>query len=135
MIGNRLAREVDHGVGTVELGGERVVLVPVRVVVGQEGLGGEEPTVSDADLVLGYFNADYFLGGKMEVYPDLARAAIERHVAQPLSASATAWAPARTASDRPRDRGWPASRQSVFHVWVAHLQSQLALHACIHQAS
>lgn len=46
--------------------------------------GGTEPTVSDADLTLGYFNADYFLGGKMRVYRDLARAAIERHIAEPL---------------------------------------------------
>jgi len=34
--------------------------------------------------VLGYFDADYFLGGKMKVHPELAREAIERHVAGPL---------------------------------------------------
>jgi N-methylhydantoinase A len=34
--------------------------------------------------VLGYFDADYFLGGKMRVHPELAREAIERHVANPL---------------------------------------------------
>jgi N-methylhydantoinase A len=48
------------------------------------GRGGTQPTVSDADLVLGYFDADYFLGGKMRVQPELAREAIERHVANPL---------------------------------------------------
>ena len=29
------------------------------------GLGGTEPTVTDANLVLGYLNPDYFLGGRM----------------------------------------------------------------------
>jgi N-methylhydantoinase A len=47
-------------------------------------MGGERPTVTDADLVLGYFDADYFLGGKMQVFPDLAREAIQRHIAAPL---------------------------------------------------
>lgn len=36
------------------------------------GLGGDQPTVTDADLVLGYLNPDYFLGGQMSL--DLARA-------------------------------------------------------------
>lgn len=49
------------------------------------GLGGEEPTVSDADLMLGYLNADYFLGGKMEVYPDKAEKAVKEKIAQPLA--------------------------------------------------
>jgi N-methylhydantoinase A len=31
------------------------------------GFGGQEPTVTDADLVLGYFNPDYFLGGAMRL--------------------------------------------------------------------
>jgi N-methylhydantoinase A len=46
--------------------------------------GGTAPTVTDADLVLGYFDADYFLGGKMRVHPDLAREAIQRDIAGPL---------------------------------------------------
>jgi N-methylhydantoinase A len=52
------------------------------------GRGGELPTVSDADLVLGYFDADYFLGGRMRVDPELARQAIEQHVAAPLGMDA-----------------------------------------------
>jgi len=48
------------------------------------GLGGEEATVSDADLVLGYLNPDYFLGGKMKVYPDKAEQAVREKIAQPL---------------------------------------------------
>lgn len=35
-------------------------------------LGGEEPTVSDADLVLGYLNPEYFNGGKMRLNKDKA---------------------------------------------------------------
>jgi len=48
------------------------------------GRGGTRPTVTDADLVLGYFDADYFLGGKMQVFPELAREAIAQHIAGPL---------------------------------------------------
>ncbi|MFQ5895752.1 MAG: hydantoinase/oxoprolinase family protein, partial [Nitrospinota bacterium] len=45
------------------------------------GLGGSEPTVTDADLLLGYLNPDYFLGGKMAIYPDRAREAFGRLLA------------------------------------------------------
>lgn len=51
------------------------------------GRGGEQPTSTDADLVLGYLNPDYFLGGKLKLYPDQARTAITRHVAEPLGLS------------------------------------------------
>ena len=49
------------------------------------GRGGTQPTVTDADLVLGYLNPDYFLGGTMALDPAAAEAAIAHHVAQPLS--------------------------------------------------
>ncbi|MDP2659929.1 MAG: hydantoinase/oxoprolinase family protein, partial [Dehalococcoidia bacterium] len=42
------------------------------------GQGGTEATVTDADLVLGYLNPDYFLGGRMKLYPDKAREAIQK---------------------------------------------------------
>lgn len=51
------------------------------------GLGGERPTVTDANLVLGRLNADYFLGGEMKLYPELAEKAIQEHVAKPLGLS------------------------------------------------
>src|SRR5215469_6368007 len=41
------------------------------------GQGGTEPTVTDANLVLGRLRADHFLGGAMTVRPDLAMQAIE----------------------------------------------------------
>lgn len=37
------------------------------------GLGGTEPTLTDANLVLGRLDPDYFLGGKMQLQTDLAR--------------------------------------------------------------
>lgn len=51
------------------------------------GRGGALPTCSDANLVLGYLNADFFLGGKMKLDKDAARQAIETHVARPLKLS------------------------------------------------
>ena len=53
------------------------------------GLGGTEPTVSDADLVLGLLNPDYFLGGEMSLDPDSARKAIEDRLAEPMGMSVT----------------------------------------------
>jgi N-methylhydantoinase A len=48
------------------------------------GQGGREPTVTDADLVLGYLSPDRFLGGRMALYPHLANEAIRMHIADPL---------------------------------------------------
>ncbi|HEX9125331.1 MAG TPA: hydantoinase/oxoprolinase family protein, partial [Methylomirabilota bacterium] len=42
------------------------------------GLGGSEPTVTDADFLLGYLNPDYFAGGEVKVDVAAARRAIER---------------------------------------------------------
>jgi N-methylhydantoinase A len=42
------------------------------------GWGGTEPTVTDAALVAGWLNPAYFLGGRMQLRPDLAAAAIGR---------------------------------------------------------
>lgn len=52
------------------------------------GAGGTSPTVTDADLLLGYLNADYFLGGKMRLHPGQAAAAVEQHIAKPLGVDA-----------------------------------------------
>ncbi|HTK92748.1 MAG TPA: hydantoinase/oxoprolinase family protein [Verrucomicrobiae bacterium] len=42
------------------------------------GLGGAEPTVTDADLLLGYLNPDYFAGGELALDVAAARAAVDR---------------------------------------------------------
>jgi N-methylhydantoinase A/oxoprolinase/acetone carboxylase beta subunit/N-methylhydantoinase B/oxoprolinase/acetone carboxylase alpha subunit len=56
------------------------------------GLGGKEPTVTDANLVLGYLDARFFLGGRMRLDGDAAEAALAA-VAEPLGLSApdAAW--------------------------------------------
>jgi N-methylhydantoinase A len=46
--------------------------------------GGEHPTVTDADLCLGYLDEGFFLGGTMRLDRRRAKEAIERHVAKPL---------------------------------------------------
>jgi N-methylhydantoinase A len=48
------------------------------------GLGGTEPTVTDANLVLGYLNPDYFLGGRMRLDAERARQGIDARIARPL---------------------------------------------------
>ncbi len=57
------------------------------------GMGGTLPTVTDADLVLGFLNADYFLGGEMRLQSEAAQDAIEESVARLASLSVTqaAW--------------------------------------------
>lgn len=47
-------------------------------------LGGEDPVVTDADLVLGYLDPDYFLGGDMALSVELAKQAIANKIAGPL---------------------------------------------------
>ena len=46
------------------------------------GKGGTEPTVSDADLVLGFLNPSYFLGGRVPLHPELAEKAIKEGLAK-----------------------------------------------------
>jgi len=57
------------------------------------GLGGTEPTVTDADLLLGYLDPEFFLGGRMRLDADAARRAVEQHVGRPMGLSRTeaAW--------------------------------------------
>ncbi|MBB4631592.1 hydantoinase/oxoprolinase family protein [Sphingosinicella soli] len=49
--------------------------------------GGTLPTVTDACVVLGYLDPDFFLGGKMKLDALGARRAIEAHIAAPLGVS------------------------------------------------
>jgi N-methylhydantoinase A len=46
--------------------------------------GGGRPTVTDADVVLGYLNSEELLGGAMSMDRELAAAAVGNHVAEPL---------------------------------------------------
>ena len=49
--------------------------------------GGTEPTITDADVVLGINDPDYFLGGQMMIDPKLAEKAITDKIAKPLGIS------------------------------------------------
>src|ERR1051326_4885782 len=51
------------------------------------GRGGTSPTVTDADIVCGFLNPDYFLGGAQKLDPDAAHDALESRIADPLRMS------------------------------------------------
>jgi N-methylhydantoinase A len=76
--GGSIAR-VDS-LGLLKVGPESAGADPGPVCYAQ---GGTEPTVTDADLVLGYLDANYFLGGKMQLDMNGARQALAR-LAEPL---------------------------------------------------
>ncbi len=71
---------IDAG-GFLRMGPQSAGAVPGPACYGS---GGAFPTSTDADLLLGYLAPDYFLGGKLQLHPDKARAAIRAHVAEPL---------------------------------------------------
>lgn len=74
------------GMGLLRVGPESAGASPGPVCY---ALGGKEPTVTDADLVLGYLNPDNFLGGRLRLDKASAVAAIETQLASPLSMSVT----------------------------------------------
>ena len=53
------------------------------------GLGGGEPTITDANLILGRLGADCFLGGEMRLDLDGAKRALDERVATPLGLDLT----------------------------------------------
>ncbi len=68
-------------IGVIHVGPESAGADPGPICYGG---GGDRPTVTDANLVLGYLNPEYFNGGRMRLDPDAARAGIERDIATPL---------------------------------------------------
>ncbi len=83
--GGSIAR-VDSETGLLKVGPQGAGAKPGPVCY---SLGGTEPTVSDADLVLGYLNKDYFLDGRMSLDEAGARKAIDEKIARPLGMSVT----------------------------------------------
>jgi len=65
--------EFDQGRGTLRVGPRSAGARPGPAAFGR---GGLEATVTDADLVVGYLNADNFLGGAMQLDLDAARHAL-----------------------------------------------------------
>src|SRR5205085_3699864 len=70
--------------GVVAVGPESASSTPAPACYAR---GGVEPTVTDANLVLGYLDPNYFAGGSLRLDADAARRAIAARVAEPLGLS------------------------------------------------
>jgi N-methylhydantoinase A/oxoprolinase/acetone carboxylase beta subunit len=81
--GGTIAR-FDHVTKRLRVGPESAEAVPGPVCYQR---GGTEPTVTDADVVMGRIDPDFFLGGKMRLRKDLAISAIKEKIADPLGMS------------------------------------------------
>ncbi|RQD76531.1 MAG: hydantoinase/oxoprolinase family protein [Candidatus Syntrophonatronum acetioxidans] len=77
--GGSIAR-LDQG-GALKVGPESSGAFPGPACYGQ---GGKEPTVTDANLILGRINPSFLLGGEMEIHLDKARDAVEEKLARPM---------------------------------------------------
>jgi len=67
--------------GTLQVGPESSGAEPGPICY---GIGGTEPCVTDADLLLGYLDENYFLGGEMKLDKKAAKRGVEEKVARPL---------------------------------------------------
>ena len=67
--------------GTLQVGPESSGADPGPICYGR---GGTEPGVTDADLLLGYLDENYFLGGEMKLDREAARSGIEEKIARAL---------------------------------------------------
>ena len=70
--------------GTLQVGPESSGAEPGPICYGR---GGTDPCVTDADLLLGYLDENYFLGGTMKLDKAGARRGVEEKVAKPLGVS------------------------------------------------
>lgn len=70
--------------GSVGVGPESAAAAPGPASF---GLGGQDPTPTDAWLVLGYLDPAYYLGGRRRLLPELARAALDERIGEPLGVS------------------------------------------------
>jgi N-methylhydantoinase A len=75
--------QVDSG-GALQVGPESAGAVPGPVCYAK---GGEIPTVTDANVVLGYLNPKHLVGGALQLDADKARSAFLEQIAQPLGLS------------------------------------------------
>lgn len=67
--------------GTLQVGPESSGADPGPICYGK---GGAEPGVTDADLLLGYLDENYFLGGEMKLDKEAARHGVEEKIVKPL---------------------------------------------------
>ena len=70
--------------GTLQVGPESSGAEPGPICYGR---GGLDPCVTDADLLLGYLDENYFLGGEMKLDKEGARRGVEERIARPLGVS------------------------------------------------
>ena len=70
--------------GTLQVGPESSGAEPGPICYGR---GGTDPCVTDADLLLGYLDEDYFLGGAMRLDKEGARRGVEEKIVRPLGVS------------------------------------------------
>lgn len=70
--------------GTLQVGPESSGAAPGPICYGR---GGKDPCVTDADLLLGYLDENYFLGGTMKLDKEGARRGVEEKIAGPLGVS------------------------------------------------
>jgi len=68
--------------GLIHIGPESAGAVPGPACYNR---GGKRPTVTDANVLLGYIDPDYFLGSRMKIIPEMAEEAISECVANPLN--------------------------------------------------
>lgn len=73
-----------NALGLLTVGPDSASSVPGPACYGR---GGTEPTVTDADLILGFLDADFFLGGTMRLDRDAAVQAMRTRIADPLGIS------------------------------------------------
>ncbi|MHC4225011.1 MAG: hydantoinase/oxoprolinase family protein, partial [Planctomycetota bacterium] len=71
---------IDEG-GLLRMGPQSAGAAPGPACYGR---GGKEPACTDADLVLGYLDPDFFAGGKLRLQTDRARDTIRERIATPL---------------------------------------------------
>ena len=76
---------IDDG-GAFRVGPKSAGAVPGPACYGN---GGEHPTVTDAQVVLGRLDQEQFLGGDIVIKPELAEKAIKTHIADALGMSVT----------------------------------------------
>lgn len=73
--------KVDPATQKVELGPESAGSTPGPVCFDQ---GGTRATITDCDLILGYLNPDNFLGGKVKLNVEKAKAAVKEQITDPI---------------------------------------------------
>jgi N-methylhydantoinase A len=122
---------IDH-LGQLQVGPRSAGSVPGPACYDR---GGQSPTVTDADLMLGYLDPDYFLGGEMPLNIEASRRAIEDTIATPMgiSVAQAAWGIHRVANEdmanafriHAMEHGRDASRYALLSVGGAG-----PVHAC-----